>query len=148
MSQSLSKIYLHCVFSTKYRQPFIKDSFRQSLYGYIIGILSNLHSYTEIVGAYKDHIHILCTLPRTMTIADLMSKVKASSSKWLKEQGVANFSWQNGYGVFSVSESLVPVVKKYIQNQDEHHKKTTFQDEYRKFLRSYDVKFDEKFVWD
>lgn len=77
-----------------------------------------------------------------------MSKVKASSSKWLKAQGIENFSWQNGYAVFSVSESNVQIVKNYIRKQDEHHRKTTFQDEYRRFLRNYDVEFDERYVWD
>lgn len=148
MSQSLSKIYLHCVFSTKHRQPYIKDAIREDLYGYIIGTLSSLHSYVEIVGAHTDHVHLLCTLPRTLTVADLISKVKASSSKWFKEQGIENFSWQNGYGVFSVSMTKVRAVKKYIKNQDEHHKKTTFQEEYRDFLKNYNIDFDENYVWD
>ena len=95
MSQSLSKVYLHCVFSTKHRQPYIKDAIRKDLYGYIIGTLSSLHSYAEIVGAHADHIHLLCTLPRTLTVADLISKVKVSSSKWFKAQVIDNFSWQN-----------------------------------------------------
>jgi REP element-mobilizing transposase RayT len=148
MSQSLSKIYLHCIFSTKYRQHFIKETIRQDLYAYIVGILSHHHSYVEEIGAYSDHIHILCTLPRTITLADLMSKVKASLSKWFKKQGIENFSWQNGYAAFSVSESVVQIIKKYIQNQDKHHKKTTFQDEYREFLKDYSVEYDEKYVWD
>ncbi|GMT44721.1 MAG: transposase [bacterium] len=148
MSQSLSKIYVHCVFSTKNREPFIKDSIRNDLYSYIVGTLSNLHSYVTEVGAHHDHIHILCILPRTITTANLISKIKTSSSKWFKKQGIANFAWQNGYGSFSVSASELSVVKKYILNQDEHHTKTTFQEEYRKFLEEYHVEYDEKYVWD
>ena len=148
MPQSLSKIYVHCVFSTKNREPFIKDSLRSDLCSYIIGTLSHLHSYVIEVGAHRDHIHILCTLPRTTTTADMISKVKTSSSKWFKKQGVTHFAWQNGYGIFSVSASRLPVVKKYILNQDEHHKKITFQEEYRKFLEEYHVEYDEKYVWD
>ncbi len=148
MSQSLSKIYVHCVFSTKNRKPLIKDSLRNDLYSYIVGTLSNLHSYVTEVGAYRNHIHILCTLPRTITTADLISKVKTSSSKWFKKQGITDFSWQDGYGTFSVSASKLSVVKKYILNQEEHHKKITFQQEFMVFLKEYNVAYDEKYVWD
>ncbi|MBN2616589.1 MAG: IS200/IS605 family transposase [Bacteroidales bacterium] len=148
MPQSLSKIYLHCVFSTKYRRPLIKDDLRDDLYAYVVGTLFALHSYTVAVGAHKDHIHFLCTLPRTSTVAELISKVKTASSKWFKKNGVEDFSWQNGYAAFSVSSSVLEVVKGYIQNQDEHHRKKTFQKEYKNFLDDYGVEYNEQYVWD
>jgi len=148
MPQSLAKVYLHNVFSTKYRVPLITDAVRDDLHSYIIGILSNIGSYVNEIYANPDHIHILCTLPRTITIANLISKTKTSSSKWLKKQGIANFSWQDGYGSFSVSASKVDVVRKYILNQPVHHKKEAFQDELRKYFQEYKVEFDERYVWD
>ena len=148
MPQSLSKVYIHCVFSTKNAMPLISDSIRKGLHSYIVGTLSNIGSYVNEIYANSDHIHILCVLPRTITIAELISKIKTSSTKWIKRQGINNFSWQNGYGTFSVSSSKIEVVKKYIENQPEHHKKTPFKDELRSFLKEYDIEFDERYVWD
>ncbi|HSF53738.1 MAG TPA: transposase, partial [Algoriphagus sp.] len=93
-------------------------------------------------------IHWLCTLPRTQTIADLVKNVKISSSAKIKEMGIRDFSWQKGYGAFSVSQSKMEIVKRYIQNQPGHHRKTDFQDEYRRFLKEYRIDYDEKYVWD
>jgi len=148
MPQSLAKVYLHIVFSTKNGFSFINDEVRAELHSYIIGVLSNLGSYTNEIYANPDHIHILCTLPRTITIAELISKIKTSSSKWLKTRGIEKFGWQDGYGIFSVSSSKVKVVENYIRNQHEHHKKQTFQDELRKFFKEYKIDFDERYVWD
>lgn len=148
MPQSLSKMYVHCVFSTKNRVPLITDEIRSDLHSYIIGTLSNIGSFVFEIYANKDHVHILCVLPRTRTIAELISKVKTSSSKWMKKQGITNFSWQGGYGAFSVSSSVVNVVEKYIKNQEEHHKKKPFKDEFRRFLQEYKLEYDEKYVWD
>jgi len=148
MPQSLSKVYVHYVFSTKYRASIIPSTIQEELHKYLIGILSNNGSYVNAIYANPDHVHILCTLPRTMTLANLIAKVKASSSKWIKTKGVANFSWQDGYGVFSVSSYKVGVVEKYIQNQKEHHQKKDFKEEYRKFLDDYKIDYDERYVWD
>lgn len=148
MSQSLSKVYVHIVFSTKNHYPLIKDELRTELHSYIIGTLSNLGSYTNEIYANPDHIHILCSLPRTITIAQLISKIKTSSSKWIKTKGISKFSWQDGYGIFSVSSSKVETVEKYIRNQPEHHKKVIFKDELRRFFNEYNIVFDERFVWD
>jgi len=137
MPQSLSKVYLH-----------ITNDMRKNLHSYIIGTLSNIGSYVNEIYANSDHIHILCTLPRTITIAELIYKIKTSSSKWIKKQGVDNFSWQGGYGAFSVSSSKVQIVTKYIQNQEQHHKKISFKDELREFLKEYNIDFDENYVWD
>ena len=148
MPQSLSKVYLHCIFSTKYRIPLITTEIRNDLHAYIIGTLSNIGSYVNEIYANPDHVHILCTLPRTITIADLISKTKTSSSKWLKKQGIKKFGWQDGYGTFSVSASKINVVERYILNQPQHHKSISFKDELRRFFKEYDIDYDEKYVWD
>ncbi len=148
MPQSLSKIYIHCVFSTKNKATLIPDSIKKELHSYIIGTLNNIGSFVNEIYANPDHIHILCVLPRTITIAELISKVKTSSSKWMKKNGVGNFSWQDGYGSFSVSSSKVLIVKNYILNQPEHHKKVGFKEEFIKFLKEYEIEFDERYVWD
>ena len=148
MPQSLAKVYVHVVFSTKHGKNLIQENYRKEPQSYIIGTLSNIGSYTPEIYSNPDHINILCTLPRTITIAELISQIKTSSSKWLKTQGVINFSWQEGYAIFSVSASKVPIVVGYIQNQSEHHKNRTFQEELRLFFDEYGIEFDERFVWD
>ena len=128
--------------------PLITDVVRKDLHSYIIGTLTNTGSYVNEIYANPDHIHVLCTLPRTITIAELISKIKTSSSKWIKKQGIINFSWQDGYGSFSVSPSKLMVVEKYISNQPEHHKKMSFKDELRNFFKEYNIEYDERYVWD
>ena len=148
MPQSLSKVYIHYIFSTKNGETKIANVIRKDLHSYIIGTISKIGSYVYEIFANPDHIHILCTLTRTITIADLVSKIKTSSSKFIKKKGITNFSWQNGYGAFSVSSSKIEVVKQYILNQEEHHKKVSFKEEYRIFLREYKIDYDERYVWD
>jgi len=148
MAQSLAKVYLHIIFSTKGRKPWVKKEFKGGMESYLVKIGSDLGSYTEAIYLNPDHLHWLCTLPRTITIADFLNKVKSNSSKIGKIEVDKDFFWQNGYGAFSVSQSKVEVVKKYIANQEEHHKKVTFQDEYRKFLEEYRIEYDEEYVWD
>ena len=148
MPQSLAKVYVHIVFSTKHCQNFIQQEIRKELHSYLIGVLSKLGLYTHEIYANPDHIHILSTLARTITIADLVSKIKTSSSKWIKLQGISDFDWQYGYGIFSVSASKVDTVIKYILNQPEHHKKITFKDELRQFFKEYQIEYDERYVWD
>ena len=135
MPQSLAKVNVHIVFTTKYGQEFITDEIRSELHSYTIGVLSNLGSYTYEIYANPDHIHILCTLPRTITMADLVSKIKITSSKWLKNKGIPDFYWQDGYGIISVSSSKVEAVKKYIKNQPQHHTEVGCKDEFRFFLK-------------
>jgi REP element-mobilizing transposase RayT len=115
-----------------------------------VGTLRNLKCPSIITRSVEDHIHILCNLARTITIAKLLETVKSSSSEWVKEQtaGPKNFYWQNGYGAFSVSQSNVAEVKQYIDNQEEHHRKMTFQEEFRLLLRRHNVEYDERYVWD
>ncbi len=149
MPQSLAKILVHLIFSTKNREPFIPPAIRPRLHGYIVGILDNLKSPSLQTGGVSDHVHILCALSRTISPAELLEEVKKSSSKWMKtDGGVPGFSWQAGYGAFSIGESQADAVIHYIQNQEEHHRKATFQDEFRKFLDRYKVAYDERYVWD
>ena len=148
MPQSLAKVNVHIVFTTKYGQHLINNEVRDELQSYVIGVLSNLGSYTYEIYANPDHIHILCTLPRTITMADIVSKIKTTSSKWLKNTGVSDFYWQDGYGIFSVSSSKVEVVKKYIKNQPQHHKEVDCKDEFRLFLKENGIEYDERYVWD
>lgn len=151
MPQSLSRIYLHIVFSTKDRQRYLQDrETRISLHSYIAGTMKQLDCVPVEIGGVEDHLHILCLFPRTKTVAEVVKETKRVSTNWLHEQSpsLKSFHWQAGYGVFSVSQSNVDEVIKYIRNQEEHHRKVTFQDEYRAFLRKYAVDFDEKYVWD
>jgi putative transposase len=151
MPQSLAKIILHIVFSTKYRYPYLKDpDIRSQLHAYMSGICNQQQSPALIVGGFHDHIHILCRLNRTSTVADLVKEVKRSSSIWIKEKGeiFEKFAWQGGYGVFSVGQSQVNLVRNYIENQEAHHQRALFQDEYREYLRRYEIEYDERYVWD
>jgi len=151
MSQSLAKIIVHTVFSTKDRRPLLRDKpLREELFQYIGGILSNHDCQPLIIGGVEDHVHILSTLSRTLPAADMVKEVKRGSSLWLKTKGSAlqDFAWQNGYGMFSIGFSQVGTVRDYIAGQEEHHRKVSFQDEFREFLKRYEVAFDERYVWD
>jgi len=150
MPQSLAKVYIHIIFSTKNRYPFISNEIKNELCAYISGILINIQSDVIKINGTGDHLHVLCTLPRTTSIAMVLEEIKKSSSKWIKTKGKKwdKFAWQDGYGIFSVSQSLVKKTEEYIKNQEEHHKKISFQDELRQFLESYNVDYDEKYLWD
>lgn len=120
------------------------------LRAYLIGVLSNMGCYTTEFGGTENHVHILLTLNKSLAMTEMVGKVKSNTSRWIHQTypQLHAFAWQEGYGAFSVSESKVEVVKKYIQNQVEHHKKQTFQDELREFLKAYGIEWDEKYVWD
>jgi putative transposase len=149
MGQSLVKNYIHIVFSTKHREPLIKQTLETELYSYLGCICKKLECPVIKVGGYTDHIHILCMLSKKITLAKLMEQLKSHSSKWIKTKGseYSNFYWQDGYGAFSVNPSQVAIVVNYIANQKEHHRKKTFKKEYRAFLKKYEVEFDERYVW-
>lgn len=148
MGESHAKLYLHLTFSTKDRYPLIQREWEDKLYAYIAGIIKNLESPSLIVNGDKDHIHILFALSTNIALAKVVEIVKKESSKWIKSQGFFNkFSLQTGYTCFSVSSSNIENSKKYIRNQIEHHKKQSFQNEIRIFLNEYDIKFDEKYIW-
>ncbi|QQS38327.1 MAG: IS200/IS605 family transposase [Ignavibacteriales bacterium] len=150
MGQSLVKNYLHIVFSTKHRQPMIKESIEDELFAYLGGICKEMECQPIKVGGYVDHVHILCMLSKKIPLMKLLEEVKAHSSKWVKtkDDSLKNFYWQNGYGAFSVNPSQVDRVVAYIANQKTHHRRKTFQEEYRIFLKKYNVEFDERYVWD
>ena len=150
MGQSLIKNYLHLVFSTKHRVPFIDDAIEEELHAYLGGICSRLGCPPIRVGGYKDHIHILCILSAKIPLMKLMEEVKGHSSKWIKTKGhrYKNFYWQNGYAAFSVNPRGVERVTKYIENQHAHHGKNTFKEELIAFLREYQIKFEERYLWD
>jgi REP element-mobilizing transposase RayT len=150
MSQSLAKNLVHLVFSTKYRNPWIPDQFREALYAYQAGIFSEWESPAIIIGGVEDHIHALFSLSKNHALKKIVEEVKKGSSKWMKVDGPKNkdFYWQNGYGAFSVSCSSVPELRAYIENQKEHHRTMTFQDEFRLLLRRHGIEFDERYVWD
>ena len=148
--QSLSNILLHIVFSTKNRQDFISSSIEKELYAYMAKIFQNKSCTTLIIGGTANHTHSLCRLDRTMAVADLVKEVKQGSSKWIKTKGdeFSNFSWQAGYGAFSIGVSNIDQLLNYIRNQKNHHQKVSFKEEYRSFLDKYNVEYDERYVWD
>ena len=151
MPQSLSAVYVHLVFSTKERRPFLRDpATREALHAYLGGISKTLDCPPIIVGGMEDHVHLLARFGRTITQADWVKELKRVSNLWLKEQKPAcgEFQWQGGYADFSVSPSNLESVTYYIVNQEAHHRKLNFQDELRDLLRKHDVKWDERYVWD
>lgn len=150
MPHSLAYNYIHLVFSTKYREHTISPEIEQKLYDYIAGICKNLESPALQIGGITDHIHILFILSKNISLVSFVKEIKASSSKWIKTQGLQynNFYWQGGYGAFSVSPKHIDIVKRYIANQKEHHRKKTFQEEYIAFLKEYKAEYDERYVWD
>jgi putative transposase len=151
MPQSLARIVVHVVFSTKHRVPFLKSpELRARLHAYMAGVLQSIGCEPILLNGVEDHVHILCNLSRTITIAGLVEEVKKGSSKWMKEQvaSCSDFYWQGGYGAFSVSQSNVDQVQDYVAAQEEHHRKATFQDEFRALCRKHGVELDERYVWD
>jgi len=150
MPQSLSNVLLHIVFSTKGREPWIDEGIEMELFKYIAGICRNQGCPSHAIGGSDDHIHIACTLGRTITIAKLIEELKTDSSKWMKSSGrkFARFAWQNGYGAFSIGQSQLEDLRAYIANQREHHGRASFQDEFRALLAKYEIEYDERYVWD
>jgi putative transposase len=150
MSQSLAKIYIHLIFSTKNRERCIPYNIGVEFHGYMGGTLNGLGCSPIEINTEPDHAHLLFVMARTESISDVVGQIKKSANDWLRnrDQQFKNFYWQGGYGVFSVSQSAVEEVRQYIRNQREHHKKVSFQDEYRAFLKRYEIEFDERYVWD
>ena len=149
MSQSLSKLYTHIVFHTKYNLALIKADIENELYAYLGGILKQNKSVPIVINGVEDHVHILCIMSKNIALADLLEELKRNSSRWIKTKGVdyKYFAWQGGYGGFSVSQSKVEVVKRYIQNQKTHHKTETFKEEYLRFLKEYDIEYNNDYLW-
>lgn len=150
MPQSLVENYIHLTFSTKNRNLIIFDLIKPELFNYLAGVCNELESQSIAVGGASDHVHLLFNLSRKIALMSLVEKLKTHSSKWIKTKGIEyrEFYWQHGYGAFSVNPKQIDVVKKYIQNQEQHHGKCSFQTEYRQFLKAYNIDYDERFVWD
>ena len=151
MAQSLARLWTHLIFSTKDRFPYLTEKeIRRDMHAYLATILRKYDCETLIVGGVEDHTHSLFALSRIHPIAKVVKETKRTSSGWVKELSpkLASFHWQAGYAAFSVSQSNIKNVIAYIENQEEHHKRVTFQDEYRAFLNAYGIEYDESYVWD
>jgi len=150
MPQSLSLVILHVVFSTKERRPILGPDTRPKLHAYLATVARNVGCECYRAGGMADHVHLAIRFSRTLTIANLVEELKTSSSKWLKTQSpdLTAFSWQSGYGAFSVRPADLDSLRAYIDSQEEHHKTRTFQEEYRVFLKKYGIEYDEAYVWD
>lgn len=147
MSHTYTNLLTHFVFSTKDRVELINDEMKPELYAYLGGLTKELKGKPLAINGMSEHVHLLVSLPPTVSISDAMQFIKANSSKWASEKFGKPFAWQIGYGAFSVSRSQVDAVVKYIQNQEEHHKKFDFREEFLKLLKSHEVEFDEKYLW-
>jgi putative transposase len=150
MPQSLSFLLVHLVFSTKDRAGVLDATVRPALHAYLATVARGADCECYRVGGVADHVHLAVRLSRTITTAMLVEELKTSSSKWLKTQSPAltAFSWQRGYGAFSVGPSDLEILRHYIDTQEEHHRRRSFQEEYRGFLTKYGIHFDERYVWD
>lgn len=146
MSHTYSQLHAHIVFSTKNRYPFINAELRPRLFPYIGGIIREVGGKPIRVNGVADHVHILASLPPRIAVSDVLRIVKANSSRWIHEQfpSRSKFAWQTGYGVFSVSHHDLESVLKYVNNQEEHHRVKTFQEEFLSFLHEYGIEYDEK----
>lgn len=150
MPQSLARNLIHLVFSTKNREPVLAEAVRLPLSAYASAVLRELDSHVIAINAWRDHVHILFTLSKNHSLAQVVMEVKRATSKWIKTQGTGfrKFHWQSGYGAFSIGQSGVEEVKTYIANQAEHHRVKSFEEEFRSFLKRYEIEFDERYVWD
>ena len=146
MAQTFSRLLVHVVFSTKDRTASLKADIRNDLFAYMGGIIQNFGGNPLIISGVADHVHLLFSMPATMGLAEAMRIIKAKSSRWLHGSD-RSFAWQSGYAGFSVSQSSVGQVTKYIAGQQEHHKKVRFEDEFISLLRKHEMEYDERYVW-
>ena len=146
VSHTYAQNVVHVVFSTRDRKKVIDREFRPRLWAYIGGICANLGAYLHSVGGTEDHVHLLIQVPPVLALSKAVATIKANSSRWAGEQG-HKFAWQQGYGAFGVSASVVPVVVRYIQNQEGHHKKMDFEAEFVALLKKHGVEFDSRYVF-
>ena len=147
MAQTCGNVVVHLIFSTKLRQPLIGPDIRSDLFAYLGGIVRELRSTALIINGTCDHVHMLIRTRPSHSISEIARIVKTNSSGWMRKKGHKEFAWQSGYGVFSVSESNIPEVTKYIATQDEHHQKRSFQEEFVAFLKKNKVAYDERYIW-
>lgn len=149
MGQSLVKNYVHIVFSTKNRKNYFTLENEQEIFNYFVKLCNNIDSPVISIGGHNNHIHILCLLSKKHTLIEVIRFIKSNSSRWISEKyKLLGFSWQTGYGAFSVSPKDIDIVIKYISNQHDHHKVKSFQEEFLLFLKKYNVEYNEKYIWD
>ena len=148
MSHTSGNILLHFIFSTQQRPPLIKPEFQDALFAYLGGIVREMQATALLINGISDHVHMLVRLRPSHSASEIMRVVKTNSSRWAREKHSPSFAWQTGYGVFSVSESSVPEVTKYIAGQQEHHKKHSFEEEFVAFLKKNHVEYDPRYMWD
>jgi putative transposase len=149
VANTYTSLYYHVIFSTKNREPWLGGGIRERLWPYLGGTARDNGMKAFEVGGVADHVHVLISIPPTRAVADAVKLIKGSSSRWIKETfpNMAAFAWQDGYGAFSVSESQLEAVRDYIRNQEEHHRTTTFAEEYRTFLERHRIDFDARYVF-
>ena len=148
MAHTGGNIVLHLIFSTKGRRAFISNEIRPDLFAYLGGIIREMRGTALIINGMADHVHMLVRIRPVHSTAEVVRVVKANSCRWVHEKWKTKFAWQTGYGAFSVSESNVAAVSRYIATQEEHHKKRTFQQEYVAFLKKNKIEYDERYIWD
>jgi len=148
MSHTYTNLLTHIIFSTKNREPLITAALRDDLLAYMGGIIRELGGALRAANARPDHVHLLCSLPPTMATSDALRVVKTNSSRWVhRDRQLADFDWQAGYGAFSVSHSVAAAVMRYIDNQEKHHRRVTFQEEFLSFLKKNGIAYDERYIW-
>jgi putative transposase len=148
LAHTAGNLVIHLIFSTKGRQPLITSDIRCGLFAYLGGIVREMHGTAIIINGTVDHVHMLIRIRPVQAAAEIARVLKTNSSRWVREKWNMQFAWQTGYGAFSVSESNVPAVSRYIATQEEHHKKRTFQEEYAAFLKKNKIEYDERYIWD
>ena len=150
MAHTYSNLLIHALFSTKHRTPLLDAELKPEIFSYLGGIITQLRGRPFLINGPKDHVHLLFVLPTTVSVADFMEKLKANSAKWVHQRwpGRRGFSWQTGYTACSVSHSNLASVKKYIANQEAHHRKISFQEEVLAFLRKHEIEYDPRYVFD
>ena len=146
MSHTYAQNVVHVVFSTKDRRKAIDREFRPKLWAFVTGICRKLDIYVHSIGGMENHIHLLIQVPPVLTLSKAVATIKANSSRWAREEG-HKFAWQQGYGAFSVSASVIPTVVRYIRNQEEHHKKMDFEAEFVALLKKHGIQFDSKYLF-
>lgn len=149
MAQSLSKLFVHIIYHIKSTSVTIRKEEKQRLYAYMGSVIKSNESIPIIINGTNDRVHILCIMSKNIALAKLVEEIKRQSSRWIKDidNHYKTFAWQGGYGGFSVSPSVHNKTKRYIENQEEHHKKMTFNEEYLMFLKEYEIEYDERYVW-
>ena len=149
MAQSLSKLYIHIVFHIKYNSVVIRQKDKQRLYAYMGKVIKSNESIPIVINGIEDHVHILCIMSKNIALAKVVEEIKRHSSRWIKtiDSYYREFAWQGGYGGFSVSQSILNKVKRYIENQEDHHKQISFKEEYLLFMKEYKIQYNEKYLW-